>query len=78
MSVKIRLARLGKRGKPFYRIVVCDSHNKRDGKVVENVGTYNPLTEPFSVRFKKERVEYWLKKGAQLSDTVAHLYEKSS
>lgn len=78
MSVKIRLARLGKRGKPFYRIVVCDSHNKRDGKVVENVGTYNPILEPASVQFKKERVEYWLKNGAQFSDTVAHLYEKSS
>lgn len=78
MAVKIRLARLGKRGNPFYRIVVCDSHNKRDGKVVENVGTYNPVSEPASVTFKKDRVEYWRKNGAQFSDTVAHLYEKNS
>lgn len=76
MSVKIRLSRLGSKGKPFYRIVVCDTKNKRDGKVVEVVGTYNPLTNPATVVFKKDRVEYWRKNGAKFSDTVSHLYKK--
>ena len=67
---------MGSKGKPFYRIVICDTKNKRDGAVVEVVGTYNPLTDPATVVFKKDRVEYWRKNGAQFSDTVAHLYKK--
>lgn len=77
MSVKIRLSRQGKKGNPFYRIVVCDEHKKRDGKIVELVGTYNPLTEPATVQLKKDRVAYWLGKGAQLTDTVLSLLSKN-
>lgn len=73
MSVKIRLSRFGKRKQPFYRIVVCDSRVKREGRFIEIVGTYNPMTNPSSVEIKKDRADYWLSKGAQVSDTVRHL-----
>ncbi|MCL5675799.1 MAG: 30S ribosomal protein S16 [Patescibacteria group bacterium] len=76
MSVKIRLSRYGKKNKPFYRIVVCDEAKKRDGKVTEIVGTYNPMVNPSQVEFKKDRVEYWLSRGAKFTDTVGHLYKK--
>lgn len=77
MAVKIRLARLGSKGKPFYRIVVCELRGKRDGNFLEVVGTYNPLTSPATVEIKKDRIEYWLKRGAQFSDTVRQMYHKN-
>ncbi len=60
MAVKIRLARHGATKRPFYRIVIADSECKRDGRYLENVGTYNPLTDPAQVTLKTERVQYWL------------------
>lgn len=76
MSVKIRLARHGAKKRPFYRIVVADSESPRDGRFLENVGTYNPLKEPAEVTLKAERVQYWLQQGAIPSDTVKGLLKK--
>ena len=76
MAVKIRLARHGTTKRPFYRIVVADSQCKRDGRFLENVGTYNPLTEPVQVTLKAERVQYWLQQGAVPTDTVKTLLKK--
>ena len=76
MAVKIRLARHGATKRPFYRIVVADSQCKRDGRFLENVGTYNPLTEPVQVTLKTERVQYWLQQGAIPTDTVKTLLKK--
>jgi small subunit ribosomal protein S16 len=73
MAVKIRLARHGATKRPFYRIVVADSQCKRDGRFLENVGTYNPLTDPVQVTLKTERVQYWLQQGAIPTDTVKTL-----
>ncbi len=69
----IRLARFGARKKPFYRVVVIEKDRARNGRSVELVGTYNPRTSPATVEFKRERIEYWTGKGAQLSDRVAKL-----
>jgi small subunit ribosomal protein S16 len=76
MAVKIRLARHGATKRPFYRIVVADSQCKRDGRFLENVGTYNPLTDPVQVTLKAERVQYWLQQGAIPTDTVKTLLKK--
>ena len=76
MSVKIRLARHGAKKKPFYRIVVADNESPRDGKYLENVGTYNPLKEPVEVSVKEERIRYWMDQGAIPSDTVKSLLKK--
>jgi small subunit ribosomal protein S16 len=76
MSVKLRLARAGAKKAPFYRVVVANSRNARDGRFIEHIGVYDPTRNPAEVRFKMERVEYWLSKGAQPSDTVAHLIRK--
>ena len=76
MAVKIRLARHGATKRPFYRIVVADSECKRDGRYLENVGTYNPLTDPAEVTLKTERVQYWLQQGAIPTDTVKTLLKK--
>ncbi|MBK9168065.1 MAG: 30S ribosomal protein S16 [Bryobacterales bacterium] len=73
----IRLARFGAKKKPFYRVVVIEKERARNGRNIEVVGHYNPLTDPPTVDFKHERVEYWTKSGAQLSDTVARLLEKN-
>ena len=73
MAVKIRLARHGATKRPFYRIVVADSQCKRDGRFLENVGTYNPLTDPAQVTLNAERVQYWLQQGAIPTDTVKTL-----
>lgn len=66
--LKIRLMRIGAKKKPFYRVVVVDERNKRTGGYIENVGTYNPLTNPKEIKLEKDRIEYWIKKGAQKSD----------
>jgi len=76
MSVKIRLARHGAKKKPFYRIVVADSKSPRDGRFLENVGTYNPLPDPAEVVLKQERIKYWIDQGAIISDTVKSLLKK--
>jgi small subunit ribosomal protein S16 len=72
----MRLARHGATKKPFYRIVVADSESPRDGRYLENVGTYNPLQEPAQVTLKTDRVLYWLAQGAIPTDTVRSLLKK--
>ena len=76
MAVVIRLARHGAKKKPFYRIVVADSESPRDGKYLENVGTYDPLFDPAKVTLKSERIQYWMGQGAKPSDTVRILLKK--
>ena len=76
MTVRIRLARHGAKKRPFYRIVVADSESPRDGRFLENVGTYNPLQDPAQVTLKTERIKYWIDKGATPSDTVKSLLKK--
>ncbi len=74
----IRLSRRGARKQPHYRIVVIEKDRARDGRSVEVVGTYNPRTNPATVNLKRERVDYWTAKGAQLSDRVRKLVEKAA
>lgn len=69
----ISLMRMGAKGKPFYRVVVKEKRSKRDGKYLENLGTYNPMTEPSTVDLKHERIQYWISVGAQPTETVASL-----
>ena len=76
MSVKIRLKRMGSKKRPFYRIVVADSRSPRDGRFIETVGTYNPLTEPEQETLKEEAIMNWLSNGAQPSDTVRNILSK--
>ncbi len=73
MAVKLRLKRMGSKKKPVYRIVAIDSHTKRDGEYIELVGTYNPLTNPATVKISEEVALKWLKNGAIPSDTVRNL-----
>jgi len=74
----IRLARVGARKQPYYRIVVIEKERARNGRPVEVVGTYNPRTNPASVELKRERVDHWVSKGAQVSETVSRLLAKSA
>jgi len=74
MSVKIRLKRMGAKKTPFYRIVVADSRSPRDGRQIETVGTYNPLTKPAEVKINEELALKWLQNGAKPSDTVRNLF----
>ncbi|MGH7601683.1 MAG: 30S ribosomal protein S16, partial [bacterium] len=76
MAVHIRLRRMGKKKQPFYRIVAIDSRVARDGKYLDNIGTYNPRLEPATVQLDSERVVYWLSKGAKPSDTVRSLLRR--
>lgn len=76
MSVKIRLKRMGSKKRPFYLIVVADSRSPRDGRFIETVGTYNPLTQPEQVTLKEEAIMGWLNNGAQPSDTVRNILSK--
>ena len=73
----IRLTRRGARKQPYYRIVVIEKDRARDGRALEVVGTYNPRTEPATVELKRDRIEYWKSKGAQLSEIVARLLAKA-
>lgn len=75
--VKIRLRRMGAKKAPYYRIVVADSHSPRDGRFIEEIGTYNPLTDPSTVTVESERVLYWIKNGAQPTETVRALLKKN-
>jgi small subunit ribosomal protein S16 len=73
----IRLARIGARKQPYYRVVVIDKERARNGRSVEVVGLYNPRTNPATVNLKRDRIDYWVSKGAQCSDTVTRLLTKS-
>ncbi|MET0468493.1 MAG: 30S ribosomal protein S16 [Aeromicrobium sp.] len=73
MAVKIRLKRMGKIRTPFYRVVIADSRTKRDGRVIEEIGTYNPKAEPSIITIDAERAQYWLGVGAQPTEAVAAL-----
>lgn len=77
MSVKIRLRRLGAKKAPFYRVVVADSRFPRDGRFIEEIGYYNPITEPATIQINGEKALKWLKVGAQPSDTVKGLLKKA-
>ena len=78
MAVILRLRRMGAKKKPIYRIVATDVRNKRDGRFIETVGQYDPNKEEGQVSVKADRVEHWLKSGAQLSDTVKSLLKKQA
>jgi small subunit ribosomal protein S16 len=78
MAVKIRLARHGSKKRPFYRIVVTDSISPRDGRFLENLGTYDPRNKINGINLKREAIEDWVKKGAQLTDTVKNLMKNTS
>ena len=75
--VKIRLRRMGAKKAPFYRIVVADSRFPRDGRFIEELGFYNPLTEPAEIKIDAERAQQWIKDGAQPTDTVRSLMKKA-
>ncbi|NLM28005.1 MAG: 30S ribosomal protein S16 [Clostridiaceae bacterium] len=77
MAVKMRLKRIGKKKKPFYRIVIADERAPRDGRFIDQVGTYNPLTDPSEIIFDEEKAKEWLKKGVQPTDTVKKLLKIS-
>lgn len=77
MAVKIRLKRMGAKKRPFYRVVVADSRSPRDGRFIETLGTYNPLTDPAEISIKEEETLSWLSKGAQPTDTVKNILSKA-
>jgi small subunit ribosomal protein S16 len=76
MPVRIRLKRTGTNRKATYRVVVTDSRSPRDGRFIEEIGYYNPLTEPPQLQINREKATQWMKKGAQPSDTVRHLLRR--
>ena len=73
MSVRVRLTRVGSKKNPIWRVVVADQRSARDGRIIENVGHYNPQTEPSTVVLDRERLDYWIEKGAQPTNTVRKL-----
>ncbi len=77
MAVKIRLRRMGAKKAPFYRIVVADSRYPRDGRCIDEVGYYNPLTDPVDLKVDTEKVQKWISNGAQPTDTVKSLLKKA-
>ena len=77
MAVVLRLSRAGTHKAPFYHVVATDSRNPRDGKFTEEVGTYDPNTKPVRINLKHDRIEHWLKLGAQPSSTVAQLLKRA-
>jgi small subunit ribosomal protein S16 len=74
--LSIRLTRLGAKKKPFYRVVVAEKRSKRDGRFVENVGYYDPCRNPAEVKLNRERIDYWLERGAQPTETVRSLIKR--
>jgi small subunit ribosomal protein S16 len=78
MAVRIRLTRLGRKKKPFYRIIVANSENKRDGKFLDVVGTYDPCKEPAAITFDNSKLQDWLGKGALPTTTVKSLMKKAA
>ena len=77
MAVKIRLKRMGAKKAPFYRVVVADSRSPRDGRFIEEIGTYNPVTQPAQINIDEAKAIKWLQTGAQPSDTVRNLFSKT-
>ena len=77
MAVKIRLTRLGDKKSPFYRVIVADSRCPRDGKFIDILGTYNPLTNPAEIKIDNEKAAQWIKNGAQPTDTARNILVKS-
>lgn len=77
MAVKIRLRRMGAKKAPFYRVVVADSRYPSDGRFIEEIGYYNPLTDPVEIKIDAEKAQTWIKNGAQPTDTVRALLKKS-
>ena len=77
MAVKIRLKRMGMKKKPFYRVVVADERTPRDGLFIEEIGTYDPMTNPAQIKIDVEKAAGWMKKGAQPTDTVRILLKKA-
>ena len=77
MAVKIRLKRMGMKKKPFYRVVVADERAPRDGRFIEEIGTYDPRQEPAAINIDVERAQAWIKTGAQPTDTVRDLLKKA-
>ena len=77
MAVKIRLRRMGAKKKPFYRIVVADSRYPRDGRFIEEIGTYNPIAQPAEIKVDIEKASQWIANGAQPTDTVKELLKKA-
>ena len=77
MAVKIRLTRLGDKKSPFYRVIVADSRSPRDGRFIDIIGTYNPLTTPAEIKIDNEKAKTWIKNGAQPTDTARNLLVKS-
>jgi small subunit ribosomal protein S16 len=75
MAVKIRLRRMGAKKRPFYRIVVADSRAPRDGRFIEEIGYYNPISQPREIKIDQEKAAQWLKRGAKPSDTVKALFK---
>ena len=73
MATTLRLMRFGKKGHPYYRILVIDKRKKRDGSYIERIGSYDPMTEPAKVELKKDRYEYWKGVGAEISEGLAKL-----
>lgn len=76
MAVRIRLRRMGAKKRPFYRIVVADSRSPRDGRIIEEIGYYNPIAEPVDIKVDADKAKAWLSIGAQPSDTVKDLLKK--
>ena len=77
MAVKIRLKRIGAKKNPYYRVVVADSRYPRDGRFIEELGTYNPLTDPSEIKIDSEKAAQWIKNGAQPTETVKSLLKKT-
>ena len=75
--VKIRLRRMGAKKAPFYRVIVADSRSPRDGRCIEEIGTYDPLANPAAIKIDMERANYWISNGAQPTDTVKALLNKA-
>jgi len=76
MAVRIRMTRMGAKKRPFYRLVAADSEARRDGRFLEILGYYDPMKEPAEVKIHKEKVDYWLEKGARLSESAKALLKK--
>ncbi len=77
MAVKIRLKRMGQKKAPFYRVIVADSRSPRDGKFIDQIGTYNPTVEPSAFNVDEEKAKKWLANGAQPTETVAKLFKNA-
>jgi len=77
MAVKIRLRRMGAKKSPFYRVIVADSRSPRDGRFIEEIGTYNPMLNPSEIKIDAEKAQKWLASGAQPTETVKSLLKKS-